>query len=171
MTTADTKTGEDGDTGTPKRRVNGRSAARLLAVQALYQMDLTGVSVETVIEEFVTYRLGREASRTLFLDLVRGVAGAKEELLELVGGALKNQTHLQRLEIVLRAIMVCGAYELRSRRDVPPRVVINEYVEVTHRFFGGKEPGLVNGVLDQLGQTLRPGELAGHDDDSAADAG
>ena len=170
MTTVDTSTGDNGDVNTPKRRVNGRSVARLLAVQALYQMDLTGASVETVVEEFVSYRLGRDANRRLFLDLVRGVAAGKEELLELVAGALKNQAHLQRLEIVLRAIMVCGAYELRSRKDVPPRVTINEYVDVTHSFFGGKEPGLVNGVLDQLGQVLRAGELGGRDDDPAADA-
>lgn len=170
--TAETSTRADGnDAGKPRKGVNGRSVARLLAVQALYQMEITGTPVETVVEEFVNFRLDRDANRSLFLDLVRGVVTSKEALAELVGGALKDAARLERLEVVLRAIMMCGAYELRSRTDVPPRVTINEYVEVTHSFFGGKEPGLVNGVLDQLGRVLREDELGGRGDDTTAGAG
>ncbi len=169
---AEVSTGADGKKSKrPRPGGNGRSVARLLAVQALYQMDITGSAVETVVEEFVRFRLGRDADRSLFLDLVRGVVTAKEALAELVGGALKDEARLERLEVVLRAIMMCGAYELRSRSDVPPRVTINEYVEVTHSFYGGKEPGLVNGVLDKLGRVLREDEMGGRGDGATAGAG
>jgi N utilization substance protein B len=68
---------------------------------------------------------------------------------------------LPRLEVVLRAVMRAGAYELLARLEVPARVVLNEYVDIAHAFFAGKEPKLVNGVLDRIGHRLRPGELHG----------
>ncbi len=170
MTNAESQTGADGEgTERPRRGVNGRSVARLLAVQALYQMDLTGAAVETVVAEFIRFRLGREANRGLFLDLVRGVATAKDQLGELVGGVLDDQGRVERLEIVLRAIMMCGAYELLSRGDVPARVTISEYVEVAHSFYGGKEPAFVNGVLDRLGRTLREDEFGERDNGGTGD--
>lgn len=144
-----------------------RTAARLAAVQALYQMELGGATAEAVIREFDRHRLGQEidgaryaeADRALFADLVRGVSAERDELDRLLGTALSADWPVDRLEAVLRAVLRAGAYELLRRAEVPPRVVINEYVGVADAFFGDKETGLVNGVLDRLARTLRPAEM------------
>jgi N utilization substance protein B len=153
-----------------------RSAARLAAVQALYQIDLnqiapTPAAVEGVVREFIKHRLGQEidgeryseADQGLFADLVRGAMARREEIDRMLSAGLTEDWPLNRLETILRAILRAGAYELLARGDVPPRVVINEYLDIAHAFFAGKEPGLVNGVLDRLARTLRPDEL-GRDD-------
>jgi N utilization substance protein B len=153
----------------PPRPLPGRkrSAARLAAVQALYQIDLTGEPVAAVIAEFVKHRLGREidgenygeADASLFTDIVRGVVDRQTDLDRIIGAALTPEWPLERLEVILRAILRAGAYELFARPDVPARVIISEYLDIAHAFFAGKEPGLVNGVLDRLARTLRPDEL------------
>jgi N utilization substance protein B len=141
-----------------------RTAARLAAVQALYQIDLTNAAVDVVIAEFVKHRLGHEmdgenfgeVDATLFTDIVRGAMERRGDLDRMIGAALTPDWPLERLETVLRAILRAGAYELLARSDVPAPVVISEYLDVTHAFFSNKEPGLVNGVLDRLARTLRP---------------
>jgi transcription antitermination protein NusB len=149
---------------TPGRR---RTAARLAAVQALYQIDLTDAAPESVIREFTQHGLDTdsepigEVDELLFADLVRGAASRKAEIDHLLGEALAPDWPVERLERVLCAILRVGAYELLARDDVPMPVVISEYLDIGHAFFAGKEPGLVNGVLDRLARTLRPGELAG----------
>jgi transcription antitermination protein NusB len=144
-----------------------RTVARLAAVQALYQIDLSGAKAEVVIAEFIKHRLGREvdgqnygeADAGLFADIVRGTTARQEELDRALAGALTPDWPLMRLETVLRAILRAGAYELTARPDVPARVAISEYLDVAHAFYAGKEPGLVNGVLDRLAHSLRPGDL------------
>jgi N utilization substance protein B len=138
---------------------SARRGARLAAVQALYQLDMNDVTASVVIAEFVSHRLELNADRALFADLVGGVAERVVEIDEMIGGALVEGWSVERLETVLRAIMRAGAYEIRVRTDIPPRVAISEYVEIAHAFFGGKEPGLVNGVLNRLAQILRPVDL------------
>jgi transcription antitermination protein NusB len=153
---------DEAATRAPGRR---RSAARLAAVQALYQLELAGASVETVIAEFAHDGLRRDVELpladvddALFNSLVRGVSARRDELDQLIRTALTPDWPLERLESVLRATLRAGAYELLARRDVPLPVVISEYLEVGHAFFSGKEPGLINGVLDRLARTLRSDE-------------
>lgn len=145
-----------------------RSNARLAAVQALYQFELNpDRGADAVIGEFVHHRLGRdidgdrygEADPALFADIVRGVASDRERLDESVSAALSDEWPLARLETLLRLIVEAGAYELVHRPDIPPRVTLSEYVAIAHAFFGGKEPGLANGVLDRLARTLRREDL------------
>lgn len=145
-----------------------RTAARLGAVQALYQIELAGAVPETVIAEFLRHRLGQEeegesfgaADRLFFAELVRGAAGRQADLDRMITAALTPDWPLARLEAVLRAVLRLGAYELLAEAEVPATVVISEYLDVAHAFFAGKEPGLVNGVLDRLARTLRPEDLA-----------
>lgn len=153
-----------------------RHAARLAAVQALYQMELAGGNADQVIAEFDRHRLGQavddqpvgEADRRLFADLVRGVALRCDDLDSMVAACLSGDWKVERLEAVLRAILRAAAYELSERHDVPPRVVISEYVDLTDAFFAGKEPGLVNGVLDCVARAIRPDELDGDGGRSAS---
>lgn len=144
-----------------------RRAARLAVVQALYQMELGGANADQVIAEFDRHRLGKEiegqsfgeADRKLFGDLVRGVAGACGDLDSMLAACLSEDWKIERLEAVLRAILRAAAYELSECHEVPPRVVISEYVDLADAFFAGKEPGLVNGVLDCVARAIRPDEL------------
>lgn len=145
-----------------------RKAARLAAVQALYQIELTGQATESVLGEFVKHRFGQEidgdryvaAEPTLFADIVRGTVQRRPEVDEMVRRCLDPRFPLERIELLLRAILRAGAYELLAHADVHPLIIINEYVDVTHAFFAGREPAMVNGVLDHLARVLRPDELA-----------
>jgi N utilization substance protein B len=162
----------------PKSSAGGRrrTAARLAAVQALYQIELAGAPAEGVIVEFVRHRIGRDIDDTrigdadpeFFATLVRGIDAQREELDRLISGALTPDWPLERLESVLRAILRAGAYELLASSDVPAAVVISEYLDIGHAFFAGKEPGMINGVLDRLARTLRPQEVAGERHGGAA---
>jgi len=153
-----------------------RTAARLAAVQALYQMSLTGVSADAVIGEFVEHRFGREidglvyegADRPFFEDLVRGTTVRDVEITAHVQQALAKDRTVDRLEKILAAVLRAGAYELVTRIDVPARVAISEYVDVAHAFFEGPQPGFVNGVLDKLARQLRPTEMTGETQKGAA---
>jgi N utilization substance protein B len=146
-----------------------RSAARLAAVQALYQIDLGGGDAGAVIREFVEHRLGREldgaqyggADEALFRALVKGAAARCDELDNMIAAVLPEAWPLDRLESILRQILRCGVFELAEQRDVPAPVVISEYVGVADAFYAGKEPGMVNAVLDRLSRDLRPNEARG----------
>lgn len=149
------------------RPANQRGAARLAAVQALYQMDLGGVTPPDVIAEFEAYRLGKEldgdqyrdADAAFFRDIVTGVVRDQRQLDPAIDAALSPDWPLARIDATLRAILRCGAFELAARADVPARVVITEYVDVGKAFFEGEVLAMVNGVLDALGRTLRPAEF------------
>jgi len=160
------------------RGAGKRGLARLAAVQALYQIELTSAEPGAVVSEFLAHRLGREidgdqyaeADRGYFADLVKGCSERREDVDGIVAAALPPDWPLARLESVLRAILRAGTYELLARSDVPARVAINEYVEIAHAFFSGKEPGMVNGVLDRIARTLREAELSGTGRDGGAEA-
>lgn len=149
-------------------KTGAKSAARLAAVQALYQMDVGGTSLDDVLTEFEDWRLGkeldgvryREASAALFERLVRGVVAEQKKLDPQIHIALVAGWPLTRLDVTLRAILRAATWELLSNSDVPARVVISEYLDVAKAFFEGEEPKMVNGVLDNLARQLRPEELA-----------
>ena len=160
-----------GRTGYP-----GRSAARLVAVQALYQMEMSGADPELVLHE-QTERAGDpdadlvapgEADEQFLGDLVRGFATRRQDVDRILGAALSSAWPLARLEAVLRAILRAGAWELMSRPDIDAAVVITEYVRIAEAFFEGGEPKLVNGVLDKLAATLRQPEDTGQPDGGRA---
>ena len=153
---------------TSARPANQRSVARLGAVQALYQMDAGGTPLPAVIGEFEAHRLGSElegerlrpADRPFFRALVSGVVQEQRRIDPIIDAALPPTWPLTRIDLTLRAILRCGVFELLSRRDVPARVVITEYVDVANAFFSADEPGLVNGVLDRVARDTRPEEFS-----------
>ena len=141
------------------------SAARLAAIQALYQIDLTGAGVAQVLDEFPRIKIDEEdgnlavARPRMFQELVRGVVNRGAELDGLLAPLIAEGWSLERLEIILSCILRAGAFELVARSNVPARVVITEYVDLAHAFFAGGERAMVNGVLDRLARDVRPGEL------------
>lgn len=152
----------------PGSSTSRRSAARLAAVQALYEMDMVGAGADEVLAEFLQHRWRQDDSGggpmaepdgEWLGDLVNGVATRRQEMDALIGPALTGDLDLARLETLLRVILRAGVYELTTKPDVPAVVVISEYVEVAHAFFDAKEAKLVNGVLDRLARELRTGEL------------
>jgi N utilization substance protein B len=148
-------------------RSGGRHAARLAAVQAIYQIGAAGATVEQVLTEFVRHRIDAPeakdsyagADRALFADIVRGVDGRRAALDEMLAAALAENWTVDRLDRVLHAILLAGAYEIVARTDIPPRVVISEYIDLAHAFFDGREPAMVNGVLDRLAHVVRRDEM------------
>jgi transcription antitermination protein NusB len=145
-----------------------RSVARLAAVQALYQLELNPeIAAKAVVREFVRHRFGEEidgdrlaeADAQFFTDIVEGATADRAQLDAEISAALVEDWPLARLDAVLRAILRAGAWELKQRRDVPPRVSISEYTGVAYAFFAGKEPGLANGVLDRLGRVFRAEDM------------
>jgi N utilization substance protein B len=150
------------------RRANRRGAARLAAVQALYQMDLAATPLHDILAEFESHWLGREvegdkylpAEAAHFRDVVGGVVAEQRRLDPLIDAALQKGWPLKRIEAVLRAILRAGAYELDRKPEVPARVVVSEYVDVAHAFVDEEETGMVNAVLDQIARQLRAGEFA-----------
>ena len=151
------------------RKANRRGAARLAAVQALYQMDLAGTGLNEILAEFESHWIGREvegekylpAEAAFFRDIVAGVVREQRRLDPLIDEALAKSWPLARIEAVLRAVLRAGAFELDHRRDVPARVVVSEYADVAAAFVERDETGMVNAVLDQLARTLRAAEF-GH---------
>lgn len=149
------------------RKANKRGAARLAAVQALYQMDLAGTGVNEILAEFESHWMGREvegaqylpAEAAFFRDIVTGVVREQRELDPLIDEALSNSWPLKRIDTVLRAALRAGAYELIHRRDVPGRVVVSEYADVAAAFVERDETGMVNAVLDHLARRLRADEF------------
>ncbi len=158
--------------GAPKgdneaRKANKRGAARLAAVQALYQMDMAGTGLNEILAEFESHWIGREvegaqylpAERAFFRDVVSGVLREQRTLDPLIDAALAAKWPLKRIEAVLRAVLRAGAYEIEHRRDVPARVVIAEYADVAAAFVERNETGIVNAVLDQLARKMRADEF------------
>lgn len=152
----------------PVRPANQRGAARLAAVQALYQMDIGGSGLIEVVAEFEKLRLGKEldgeqyrdADAAFFRDIIAGVVREQRNLDPAIHSSLTPDWPLTRIDVTLRAILRCGAFELIGRKDVPARVIITEYVDVARAFFGsGDEPKMVNGVLDTAARRLRPAEF------------
>src|SRR5262245_63305651 len=149
-------------------KANRSGAARLAAVQALYQMDIAGTGLNDILAEFESHWIGREvegaqylpAEAAFFRDVVSGVVREQRSLDPLVDKVLAQGWPLKRIEAILRAVLRAGAYELGHRSDVPARVVVSEYVDVANAFVDRDETGMVNAVLDQIARQFRAGEFA-----------
>ncbi len=149
------------------RKANKRGAARLAAVQALYQMDLAGTGLNEILAEFESHWLGSDVDgaqygpmeTAFFRDIVHGVVREQRTLDPQIDAALVRGWPLKRIEAVLRAVLRAGAYELACRGDVPARVVMSEYVDIAGAFVDEEETGMVNAVLDQLAHQLRAAEF------------
>lgn len=155
-----------------------RTASRLAAVQALYQMDLAGTDLNDVIAEFVSQRMDAEiaksdlpadeesshvdlsgADKQFFADILRAVVRRQREIDPMIDQQLAEGWRLVRVDSILRAVLRAGVCELLDRADVPVRVVINEYINVARHFFSEDEPRVVNGVLDKIGRKVRAAEF------------
>jgi N utilization substance protein B len=149
------------------RKANRRGAARLAAVQALYQMDVAGTGLNDILAQFETHWIGREvegnqylpAEAAFFREVVAGVVREQRSLDPLIDVALAQTWPLRRIETILRAVLRAGAFELAHRTDVPARVVVAEYVDVANAFVERDETGMVNAVLDHLARKLRGSEF------------
>jgi N utilization substance protein B len=151
------------------RKANRRGAARLAAVQALYQMDVAGTGLNDILAEFESHWIGREvegeqylpAEAAFFRDVVSGVLREQRALDPLIDDALNRGWPLRRIETILRAVMRAGGYELAHRNDVPARVIISEYADIAAAFVDREEIGMVNAVLEHLGRQFRATEFSG----------
>lgn len=147
-----------------KTRSRSRSAARLAAVQALYQHEMEGTPVPRLLREFHEHRLGAtiedqeyvDAERSFFDDVVSGVSARREEIDAKIAEKLADGWSLERLDKPMRALLRAGTYELLARADVPVGSVISEYVDVAHAFYDKKESAFVNGLLDAVAKSVRP---------------
>jgi N utilization substance protein B len=145
-------------------RSRSRSAARLAAVQALYQQEMEGTPLPRLLKEFHDHRLGatvederyHDAEGDFFDDVVTGADARREEIDALISQRLAEGWSLDRLDRPMRAILRAGAYELIARQDVPVGSVISEYIDVAHAFYDKRESGFVNGLLDAIAKTARP---------------
>lgn len=145
------------------RPVNKRGAARLAAVQALYQMEIGRTGLLETTAEYEAYRLGkeidgvqyREADPQWFRAILSGVVRLQKRIDPIIRQSLVDDWPLSRLDATLRAILRSGTYELMERRDVPVPVIVTEYVDIAHAFFGGEEPRMVNAVLDRVARRVR----------------
>ena len=145
-------------------RSRSRSAARLAAVQALYQQEMEGIPIARLLREFHEHRLGAtieeaqyvEAEQSFFDDVVSGVDARRIEIDDAIADKLAEGWSLDRLDRPMRAILRAGTYELLARKDVPVGSVISEYVDVAHAFYDKRESGFVNGLLDAVAKEARP---------------
>lgn len=144
-------------------KTQARSASRLAAVQALYQMDMENIGLARLLTEFHMHRLGAEiedaqyadADVVFFDDVVSGVDKRREEFDALIESKLNEKWKIERLDKSMLQILRCGCFELLARKDVPKAAVINEYVDVAHAFFDQKEAHFVNGLLDNIAKEVR----------------
>ncbi|QDH73546.1 transcription antitermination factor NusB [Brevundimonas sp. M20] len=145
------------------RQRRARTVARLAAVQALYQMELAGEGVDTVITEFSNHRFDAdiegeplaEADEAYFADIVRGVVDRQRSIDEAVKARLASNWRMERLDSTLRALLRAGAWELMASRDVPKEIIIDEYVELAKAFFDDSEAKFVNAALDGVARDVR----------------
>ena len=150
------------------RKANRRGAARLAAVQALYQMDVASKGLNEIFAEFESHWIGREvegsqylpAEAAFFRDIVGGVVREQRRMDPIIDDTLAKGWPLKRIEALLRAVLRAGAYELEARTDVPARVVVSEYVDVAGAFMDRDETGMVNAVLQDLARQMRGAEFA-----------
>jgi N utilization substance protein B len=148
-------------------RSKARAAARLAAVQALYQHEMEATPLARLLDEFHQHRLGgeidpeiddavyAEAEVAFFDDLVKGALARRDEIDALLAGKLAEGWKLARLDRTMLQVLRAGAYELLARADVPTGSAISEYVDVAHAFFDAREAKFVNGVLDAVAKAVR----------------
>ena len=158
---------DDATPDTKPRKGSRRTAARVLAVQALYQIDMSGADTAEVIKEFRAHRLGsgKDApDAKLFARIVASGGTRQAEIDALLRPALAESWALERIDAVMRGLLRAAIAELLDLTDTPARVILNEYMHVSHSFFPAKETRFANGVLDRLARQLRPAEI-GPDED------
>ena len=154
------------------RSTNDRSAARLATVQALYQTDATDASVDQIIKDFISGRIGgiaivddedtetesivklTEPDTELFVALMRAVQERGEDIDNMIKGSVSAEWPWERLEMTLRAVLRAGSAELLTQSTIPPKVSVAEFVDVAHAFYAGPEPGMANAVLDRIAKAL-----------------
>ncbi|GAA4032510.1 transcription antitermination factor NusB [Sphingomonas rosea] len=147
----------------PPKKSRARSAARLNAVQALYQQEMEGTPTPLLLHEFHQHRFGAtidestliDAEMDFFDDIVRGVTARSEEIDRTITERLAEGWKLERLDRAMRAILRAGTYELLARPDVTVGTVIDEYLDVAHAFFEEKDVKFVNGLLDKVAKDVR----------------
>lgn len=140
-----------------------KSASRLMAVQAVYQSFTDDKDMRLIAEEYLHFRSGMEVEgerlvepdRELFSAIVRGVSERRADVSALIDANYKRDATRGSLELLLQSILLCGAYELMANLQADMPVIINDYVEVTRAFYDGKEPGLINAILDSISKTIR----------------
>lgn len=150
------------------RKANKRGAARLAAVQALYQMDVAATGLNEIFAEFESHWIGQEVEGTQYLpaeaaffrEIVSGVVREQLVLDPRIDAALTKGWPLKRIEALMRAVLRAGAYELAHRKDIPPKVIVSEYVDVAGAFVDRDETGMINAVLDDLARQARPEDFA-----------
>ncbi|MBC2664257.1 transcription antitermination factor NusB [Novosphingobium flavum] len=150
-------------TGRAKSGSKARAAARLAAVQALYQFEMEQTQLPMLLDEFHRHRLGAEiedaqyaqAEVAFFDDVVKGTIARRDEIDGVVADKLADGWKLERLDRTMLQILRAGAYELMARKDVPTGTAISEYLDVAHAFFDAKEAKFVNGVLDAVAKAVR----------------
>lgn len=146
-----------------KATAQARAAARLAAVQALYQLDMEDTPMASLLDEFHRHRLGAEiegdqyaeAEVAFFDDVVKGVAARRDEIDDLLSAKLAEGWRIERLDKTMLQVLRAGTYELLARADVPTGSAISEYVDVAHAFFEAREAKFVNGVLDAVAKAVR----------------
>lgn len=144
-----------------------RTLARLNAVQALYQLEHDNRPAAEVVEEFLQHRVGKEldgdqfkdSDKPLFKDIVLNAKARQEEIDRLISERLEKDRTPERLEVVLLCLLRAATYEFLARIDTPAKLLIKEYIGIARTFFTGKEPALVNGVLDKIAKELRGSEF------------
>jgi len=145
------------------RQRRARTVSRLATVQALYQMELAGEDVETVVREFLNHRFESdidgaplaEADEAWFAEIVRGVVADQKAIDERIKARLASNWRLERLDATLRALLRSGAWELTHKPEVPKEIVIDEYVELAKAFFDEAEAKFVNAALDGVARDVR----------------
>lgn len=153
-----------------QKTVPARSLARLGAVLALYQMDIAGTDLSIIVDEFLSSRgpsaveIDNEDSmqidlstmdQELFKDILHGIVANQQEIDSAIHDRLNADWPMARINTTLRAVFRASAYEMLKRSDIPPKVIINEYVEMSKAFFDAKETNMINGVLDSIGKDIR----------------
>lgn len=149
-------------TETKPTLLKGRSAARLASVQAIYQIDMAPSEPRIVINQFISSRFKnpeqyhmKNPDISLFECIVTNVVENQDHYDEIIKQVLSKDWTIDRLELVLKSILRCGACELDRQRDTPKAVIINEYVNLAKTFYDGHEPGFINASLDKLAQLLK----------------
>ncbi len=148
-------------------KANQRGAARLAAVQALYQMDVGRAPFDATVEQFKLFHLGKEvegeeylpADEDYFKQILDGVRTYQVKIDPIVDNSLVEGWPVTRIDSTLRAILRSAAFEMLYKKDIPARVVISEYVDVANAFFDKDQPAMVNGVLNNIATTFRADEV------------
>ncbi len=137
-----------------KKNFTEKTAARLAAIQALYQMDIAETALETIIREFTQHRLAADSDASYFETILRGIVEEQMMIDQRIEVRLEKKWRLSRLDSTLRAILRCGVYELLFHKTIAYQVLVSDYTDIAYRFFNAKESGMVNALLDRVAQDI-----------------